>query len=836
VNFRWLMLGHIRVLGQRWTRTLLSVIAVGAGVSMVIGVVIAQNSLNRSLGDFTTQLSGTAPLRVEGPGDHGSLDASVLPRVAETAGVKAAVPLIITIVQAADSRGRELLVPALGVDCAAQALIKTFKCDPAEFAQLGDAPVLAPTLHKKLGPQGELRTDLGTIPTRDVFAVDGLERINGGQVAVFSVEAAQRQFIRPGGLDEILVVPERGTNLATLRTALEANVGAHNRVVAADAPVEGSVVASLILPFLFLISLIGLVIGAQLVRNALDLSLEERRRDLATTSALGATPRTVLLGLLIEGAIVGLIGGLLAVAGGGLVARAFVGGLSAEVEKATGLTIAVATPGSAVALSLVIAAVVTVLASIAPARRASKLDLVAELSGRQPFETPNTGSNRTLAILGILLVACLGLGVAGHAGGAIESWQPPAMFTALVLSAVIGYFACVQLSPRLLSALRRAPGFGTGPARVALDNILSARKRTVAVAIAITAPVFVATIFGGIVPGLRVAARTFSETSPDRVFVSTLEFNNTAGIDSKLTPTLEQQLTNFPGVAAIERDYFVALDHPKAALSISAFDGDPPNFEVYRGGAVRAVFAKGEVMIGPALARSKNLRPGDTVSVPGKFGFSSFTVGGIWASPESLGSSITMSAAQMRDLIGERPLSSVRLKPVPGMSAHELAVAVRAARIDPRLNVLSPQEMADDSGRAFASIAAPFNALQFAMLVVALVATTSTLVLAAAQRRRDNAVLAALGMSPRDLARSTLVETVITAVTVALVAAFCAQLTLLNFTWASVLVTGLAIPYRVSVSTIVLAAGVTTLIALVGAVLPAWRTARTNVMTALRSA
>jgi ABC-type lipoprotein release transport system permease subunit len=116
------------------------------------------------------------------------------------------------------------------------------------------------------------------------------------------------------------------------------------------------------------------------------------------------------------------------------------------------------------------------------------------------------------------------------------------------------------------------------------------------------------------------------------------------------------------------------------------------------------------------------------------------------------------------------------------------------------------------------------------------VATASILILAAVQRRRDNATLAALGMGPADMARSTVIETVVTALAVSVVATFCGQFALVNFTWASALLTGLAIPYRFSLGPVLSAALVVTGIALVGALLPAWRTARTNVMDALRTA
>ena len=837
MNFRWIAKVHVRGLAQRWTRTLLSVIAVGAGVSLVVGVVISKHSLDRSLDNFTGELSGSAALRVEGAADHGGLDASVAPRVAAVPGVQAVVPMVITITQVADSRGRELLVPALGVDCSIQALVGAFQCSPELMQRLGDNPVVSPRLQKRLGPSGELRTDLQAFPTAPALAVGGLNRINAGLVVLFELSASQRQFVRPGGLDELLVVAKPHTKLKNLRAAVAAAAGRTNRVVAGDAPIGSSLVASLLLPFLFLISLIGLVIGAQLVRNTLELSLEERRRELATTAALGATPHDVLAGLLVEGVIIGAIGGVLAIAGGALVARAFVGSLSAQLAKATGLHIPVSTPPSALVVCAVMGIGVAVLASIAPARRAAKLDLVAELSERTKFEVARKRSNRSLAITGTFAVVMLGLGWAGHRNGALKAWQPPALILALAASAIVGYAACAQITPRLLAALQRAPGFKTGPTRVALGNIVAAPRRTVAVTIAITAPVFVSVVLSGIVPGMRAGAETFAHAVNDgRVWVSTLDTNNTSGIDAKVTPAIEERLAALPGVASLAHSNFVSFEDSSGMFAIDGTEGPAPTFHVYRGLSGQEAFDQGKVMIGPALARRHHSEPGDSITVPGRYGPVSFTVGGIWSSPESLGYSINMSIVQLRTVVGPRPPDYVQLIPTPGVTTAALAQTVRAAHLDPRLKVFAPEQLGVELARDFGEIAQPFKALQAALVVVALIATASTLLLAAAQRRRENAVLAALGMAPRDLAFATLIETGIIAFVATTVAAVTSQLTLLCFTWASEVLSGMVIPYRLDVRPVLIAAVVVTLIAVVGATLPAWRTARTNVMTALRTA
>jgi putative ABC transport system permease protein len=636
-----------------------------------------------------------------------------------------------------------------------------------------------------------------------MFPLKQLTRINHGLVAVFPLAASQRQFTRPSGLDVILVLPEKSANPQTLQAALQRAVGPQNHVYAASTPLGGDQgvagATSVITPFLFLIRLIGLVIGAQLVRNGVDLSLEERRRDFATSSALGATPRNVVLGLVAESVVVGVLGSVLAVIGGMLIATVFVGKLSDEIAKHTGLGIGVTTPPSAIVLGVIVAIGVSVVASLAPARRASRLDLVAELSGRQRFVDDKAGSRRGLIITSALLAVLMVVGFLAHRGGALESWQPNATLLALVGSMVLGYALCVQLAPRLLTMLQRAPFFSTGPARVALTNIVRARRRTVAVALAITAPVFFSVILGGVAPGMGAAARGLAGgTYGDHVYVSTLPSNNSAGIDSKVTPDMERALAAVPGVVSIEHQYFASVNDAQTTwFALEGFEGTPPHNHVYRGATPEEVFGRGDVMIGPAMARELHLRVGDTFTMPARLGpRQSFTVGGIWASPDNLGHSVTMPAERMLALIGPRPAANVTLTATPGVTAQELEARVLAAHISPRLRVMTTDELADDFTKEFLKLASPFDALRYSLVAVALVATASTLVLAAVQRRRDNATLAALGMAPSDLARSTLIETVITALTVAFVATLCGQFALVNFTWASATLTGLAIPYR----------------------------------------
>ena len=238
-------------------------------------------------------MSGPSTLRVEGPVDHGGLDESVLPKVAAVDGVEAAVPLVLTITQAVDGDGDVVLIPAIGVDCGIEAVTGTFGCTPELLRSLRGGPAIGRSLRDRLGSDGMVRTDLREIAIGDAPVVGALDGINDGRVALFDLGSAQREFVRPGGVDAILVVPEPGVTEADLAAPVQRAVGSHNHVVVdPTSPLASSLVAQLVLPFMFLISLVGLLIGAQLVRNTIELALEERRRELATSAALGASPAT----------------------------------------------------------------------------------------------------------------------------------------------------------------------------------------------------------------------------------------------------------------------------------------------------------------------------------------------------------------------------------------------------------------------------------------------------------------------------------------------------------------------------------------------------------------
>lgn len=825
---------HLRRLGQQPLRTTIAVVAVGAGVALLAGVTIAAASISASIAGFTSGLAGSATLRVTGPVDHGGIQESTLAKVAAVPGVDVAVPLVVARAIGVDSTGEEQYVTSIGVDCTIEAVVGDFACDDAAFRTV--PVVLAPRLAAALGPDGIFRTDGGPVPVRDAVTVPSLDDFNGGEVAVWPLAEAQRRFTRPARLDSILVVPEAGTDAAALRAAVAAAVGPSNQVVDVEEPFVDSNVIDQLVVGLLLTSLLGLVVGSQLVHNTLLLTFEERRRELALVGAVGATPRRVRRGVFTEAAVLGSVGGLLGGGLGVLVARTFVQSLSEQSERTAGVHLGLHIRAVDVAIAVAVGVGAAVLGAWEPARRAARLDLAGELAGRRPPPVVRSGASRLTVLLAAGVAVGMGLAWAGSRDGSLESWQPTAVVLGMGVTFTCAFPMAGRLAPVLVAALQRVAERRTGLVRVALGNLAGDPARTKSVATAFGIAVSTAVTIGALVPSIEAGGRADARhRGDDAVTVSAVRLNNAAGVDAKLTADEEASLAAIDGVADVRRGYLAEVVHPMVGyLSVEAIDGPPASYPLWEGTPAPEALAAGHVMIGPALARNKSLEPGDRFTFPGVAGLVQLTVGGIWASPNGVGRSIGLSRAGFEELFGPRPPMLVQLVPEPGVAVGELARRVREAGFGPHVTVYTPDEVADELAREYRSFAEPFRALQIGLLGVAFAATASTLLLVAVQRRREHALLAAVGMTPRRLTAMALVEVLILAVTAIVAGAVTGLLGAVAFAWASGVLTGLAFPAPLSLGSLPSVSVLVIVVAVAAAVLPALRFGSVNPAIALR--
>jgi putative ABC transport system permease protein len=356
-------------------RSLLAVLGVAGGVSLTVGVLVTAASTTASIRDFGRQIAGPAPIRVMGPDTHGGVTPATLAAVQATPGVASALPVVQTVVQVTTAGGRSVDVAAIGTGSGGGSGSSGGADDTP--------PLISRRLVAELGPGATVWSDAGPIRLGATPGSTALDLVDSGRALVFPLAQAQRIFDRPGRFDAIYVSPVAGVSPSSLRVRLSAALGPSDAVQpSTDPPPDYTQFVSFLTPLLGLLSLATLAAAAALIFNIMALSLEERRRELAVASAIGARARFVVLGAVTEAMVIGGVGGVIGTGLGFLVARPMVGTVSSLSEKAAGVVSRVHATTLPIAAGVAIGLLVGAVSAWVPARRATRLDIVSELQQR----------------------------------------------------------------------------------------------------------------------------------------------------------------------------------------------------------------------------------------------------------------------------------------------------------------------------------------------------------------------------------------------------------------------------------------------------------------------
>lgn len=385
VSFRRI---HLAALVSDWRRTLLSMVGVAVGVTVVLGTLMLKVELSRpfdSFGPALAHAAGKGAVEVT-PNVSGRLPIETVDRLrAEVAGAQAVIPMVaaLTPVDVASTTGTsptQLRPPAgfflLGGSCQIELLVGSFTCEQRAHDQLPadgpGVPLQMPTviavrhglhlgdeLHIPGLPPGSAH--LGwTFPE-----FDRVEGINDGYVLLApSAEIAASMLSTPGYATAAFVLPRPGAQI-------EADV---DRVIAGVAtagpprPHQPAVVENATQIFNLTV-MVGVLIGLLIAVNTILLAVEDRRAVMGTIGAMGAKPVWLFGGMLGEGAVVGVLGGLLGVPGGFLLGKYLVGTFGRAMLAGSGGTIAAHFTPMLIVIGAVAGTVCGVFAMFGPALR-----------------------------------------------------------------------------------------------------------------------------------------------------------------------------------------------------------------------------------------------------------------------------------------------------------------------------------------------------------------------------------------------------------------------------------------------------------------------------------
>src|SRR4051812_46467590 len=475
----------LKGIAGRKLRALLTAFAIVIGVSMVAGTFILTDttrSAGLALDDTTTSMTDAAIFGkqlVQGSSSesHVTIPASLLAKVRAQPGVAAAAGDVMPQKEphVADIIGRN------GKPAAAQSIGRGF--DPATRALApvsagGFGPLELETGHWPRG-FGQVVIDrrtaaaqrykagdsivISTLGARHPFAIAGTVSFLSEElpphpsVAAWDVKTAQKLLDRVGSFDTVSIDAEPGTSGAqlvrTIAPLLPANLqvkGAEASVKAAEADWNHSMAT--IRAFLLVFGGIALLVGAFVIFNTLSITVAQRIRELATLRTLGASRKQVMRSVVVEGLVLGTLASVI-----GLIAGYGIAKTMMAVVRTIGMTLpqgSMVVQPRTVLVSMAVGIGVTLLASVLPARRATRVPPIAAVREGATLSSTRQDDRAHLAGLAVTVVSFAVIALGVFAGGGKTS------LAVLLGSGTLGLFAGIALlAPRFVKPLARVVGW-----------------------------------------------------------------------------------------------------------------------------------------------------------------------------------------------------------------------------------------------------------------------------------------------------------------------------------------------------------------------------------------
>jgi len=773
-----------RFLRGSGARLVLTVTAVACGVALVCAIDLVNRAVFRAFVEIVDTMAGRAALHVTaGPG--GSFPEDVAVSVGNIPGVELAVPVVSAATFTTDGSGEALAVH--GVDLTNDAAVRVYEPADAKgpeiedllaFLNQADSVILtrefADRRGLEVGDRIELETPTGRkwFTIRGLLAPEGVARVQGGNLIVMDIAAAQRGFLSSGLANRVDVVVRPDASVADVADAINAVLPAGLRV---ETPTQRKVdlhrVMQSIQTLLRAVGLFGLVAAFLIVFSRLTTVFEGRVWELAILRAVGVRVRRVWWELTKESLLVGVLGVGFGVPLGVALGRLLLPIIATTTSISSKLIFApvqVAVSGASLATAVVLGLASVLLAAMLPAWRAA-LATVAEALRHRGVEQPDgVGPIRRAARP--CLAAASGLAVVAH------------VLTGSVLSGLLAsglVVAALATSARpLVNALARplewAGSRWLGPAgHFAVATLLRNPRRT-ALAISTLAVGF------GSVLWLWTLARSFEQSVVEvmpgvlRGDLAVSSTNVGAGyVEAPLDEAVVAELLQVEGVAAVVAEQAVDWRYAGGPIALNAFDpayftdrafGSWPLVGRRLPDAGEAVARGDAVIVSENFVRNLRLDVGDVLTLETPSGPLRVRIAGVTRDFLSPRGTVEMSRSLYRRWWRDGQLMRALVRTSTGTDPEQVRLAI-ADRLGERYSIkVQPLGAViawfrEQVRRAFGGL----HVLAGLVLVVVLVGVGDSLAAGMLERTRELGVVRAIGLRRRHLGRAVLAEAMILA-------------------------------------------------------------------------
>ncbi|AQH04024.1 multidrug ABC transporter substrate-binding protein (plasmid) [Burkholderia sp. KK1] len=741
---RWL-------LGAQWRshrgRALVAMLTIALGVGLGYAVQLINGAAFNEFSAAARSLSGQADLQVRGAQPF--IDENVYPRLATRAGVALASPVLEVDVAVP---GKTTPLKVLGIDVfRAKRIAPDLTGVPSPDAPLDaldqDAIFLSPAALAWLGARDGASVELqsGTSPVR-LRVAGGITRTRPGQrIAVMDIAAAQTHFRMTGKLSRVDLQLARGVDRDAFRETLRRELGGR-LVVTGTSDVESRTdrLSRAYRINMNVLALVALFTGAFLVFSTQAAGVVRRRAQFAMLRVLGMTRASLVRQIMLEGALLGVAGGVLGIALGFAVAAFALrffgsdlgGGYFPGVEPRVAFEPVASAIFLALGIGVALAGTLVPALEAARARPAPALKAGSEEAALTPLGKPWPA------------LACLAAGAALTQAPPVFD-APIAGYVAVALLLVGG----IALMPRVtaivfrramkprsavatlaLARLANAPG----QASIAMGGVLSSFTLIVAMAIMVTS--------------FRVSVEDWlAHLLSADLYVRMASSGDTGGLD----PEQQRQIAGANGVAhaAFTRASKLTLDAAKPTVALIAREldaADPGATLQMTGDALPpSSWREGEtpVWASEAMADLYGYRVGERVSLPVGGAGERFVVAGIWRDYVRQTGALQMRIGDYRRLTGDTAATDIAITLRAGSSAAQVIGSIRALPFGGALEFSEPGEIRARTLTIFDRSFAVTYLLEAVAIVIGLFGVGATFSMQTLARSREFGMLRHVGVT-----------------------------------------------------------------------------------------
>jgi len=774
----------LRNLLARKMRTLLTSLAVVLGVMMVSGTYVLTDTIDQSFGKIFEQSNAgidavvSAKETVETDDQQESpFGAEILDRVQGVEGVQAADGGIFdSQVSILDKEGEPIGgngAPSFGASVVADRFDALSYPEGRKPAADGEVVIDKQTAGRAGYEVGDRirvagKEDATEYELVGIATLGDVESFGGASIALFTLDEIRRVTRKQGKFDQISVAAAPGVTSGELTRRLDEALPASVEVETGEENTQSQKddvgqFISILKTAMLIFSGVSLFVAAFLIFNTFSITVAQRTREFSMLRTIGASRRQLVRTVVLEATAIGMLASVLGLLAGIGFAPA-INALFHAVE------IDLPNEGSVVATRTIVLAFaigigLTVLASLIPALRITRVPPVTGLREGAVLETPKSHRLRSALATGLTAI-----GVVSMLLGVFGALSPGELWIGVGAAAV--FLGVALLSPRLVGPMAALVGrplerFRGVAGRLARENAVRNPGRTASTAAALMiglALVSFVAIFAAGLSGSITAA--FDKTiKADLILTNTDGFSDiSAGVTGAVadldgvevaSPTRFAQANT----AGDEGGYLTLVDTDTvgSVMTLDWKEGDD---------AVLTGLGKADAVIDEKWGREKGLDVGEDFKAETSSGKTlTYTVRGTFVDRADFNGDYVASDVTAAAYGEPNSLQQVLLSLEDGADTGAVRKDIDALVTDryPTVESKDKEEFGEFVSGQVNQLLGVVYALLALAVIVSLFGIVNTLALSIHERTRELGLIRAVGMSRRQVRRIIRYEAVITA-------------------------------------------------------------------------